>query len=157
MKATDTDQGNNARITYEISGPANHRNVFRIDPNTGIVRTSQQLDYETLEKYELTLTAYDSGNPRRSGTTRLNIVLIDVNEPPRFTGPGCAIDGTCLFRTTEEQKPGVRITSVTADDPDKRQNCQLLYSLSSLDKQYFNIDKTSGMTILFSNFIMHYF
>ena len=61
MKATDKDAGENARITYVISGPANEKNVFQINPNTGVVTTREKLDYETKNRYVLSLTAYDNG------------------------------------------------------------------------------------------------
>lgn len=147
MKATDPDQGENARITYSITAPSSDLNVFRIEPNTGIVRTNKPLDYETKGRYVLTLTAMDAGNPRRSGTTTLTINVIDVNEPPKFTGPSCVTGGNCYFEVTEEKDPGVLVTRMAAVDPDSKQNCRLEFSLESLDKQYFNIDKYSGNTM----------
>lgn len=146
MKATDPDQGENARITYTITSPY-APDFFRIEPNTGIVRVSGKLDYETISKYVLTITAYDNGNPKESGTTTLTINVLDVNEPPSFTGPSCvkSTNADCKFEVTEEKNPGVGVTQMTAVDPDTKQNCVLEFSLESLDKQYFSIDKTSGI------------
>ena len=79
--------------------------MFRIERDTGIVRTNQKLDYETKNQYVLTLTAYDSGNPRRSGRTTLTINVDDVNEAPYFTG--CGAQGTCSYQLQEEMAPGI--------------------------------------------------
>lgn len=48
----------------------------------GIVLTNTVLDREIRDKYELTITAKDQGNPSQSGTTKVLIHVLDVNDSP---------------------------------------------------------------------------
>lgn len=146
VKATDKDTGNNAKLQYQISGPQQYKNVFRIDSNTGIVYTSQNLDYEGISTYNLELTVRDGGTPSLFDKTSLVIKVTDVNEPPRFTSPSCLNTRSCVYILEEEGNAGKQIPdTIRAVDPDTKQRCTLKYYLVSLDKQYFHIGETTGI------------
>lgn len=146
VQATDQDVGSNAKLTYEIYEPAGDKNVFQIDPNTGVVRTRATLDYETRTNYELKLRVSDGGNTKDYGYATLKIQVQDVNEPPYFTQPPCILNQNCLF-TIKENKPAKSNVGqvIKANDPDTRANCRLEYHLVSLDNKYFTIGKTTGV------------
>ena len=65
VKATDADYGANAEITYRIQKGA--YDDFAIDPSTGEVTLSGQLNYDTRPFYELEIVAVDGGYPSLSG------------------------------------------------------------------------------------------
>lgn len=80
VTATDRDHDANARISYTLSHD-NGGDYFRIDAITGeIFVTTTPLDYETTHYVMVTLTAEDAGLPSLSGTMKLRIDLIDVND-----------------------------------------------------------------------------
>jgi len=48
----------------------------------GIVLTNTVLDREIRDRYELTIVAKDEGTPSQSGTTKVLIHVLDVNDSP---------------------------------------------------------------------------
>lgn len=80
VTATDKDHDANARMTYTLS----HNNLsveyFKIDSISGEVFVNSALDYESKQTIEVAITAKDDGYPSMSGTARLRIDLIDVND-----------------------------------------------------------------------------
>jgi hypothetical protein len=51
MNATDKDSSNNAQLVFSIVlGSHDH---FAIDANTGVVKTAETLDYETITRYDV--------------------------------------------------------------------------------------------------------
>lgn len=80
VTATDKDHDANARMTYTLS----HNNLsveyFKIDSISGEVFVNSALDYESKQTIEVTITAKDDGYPSMSGTARLRIDLIDIND-----------------------------------------------------------------------------
>ena len=65
VKATDADFGANAEISYRIAKGA--YDDFAIDPSTGEVTLSGELNFDTREYYELEIVAVDGGYPSLSG------------------------------------------------------------------------------------------
>ena len=53
---------------------------FNINPSTGDVKVSKQLDFETRTSYELTIIALDGGEQPRSSSTTLTVNLLDVSD-----------------------------------------------------------------------------
>ncbi|XP_076387964.1 FAT atypical cadherin kugelei isoform X3 [Megachile rotundata] len=90
ITAKDRDSGENAYISYSID---NIQKVpFEIDPFSGIVRTKQVLDYETMKReYLLHVRVGDWGLPyRRQAEMRLHVKLRDVNDNrPQFERIEC--------------------------------------------------------------------
>ena len=72
VTATDTDAGDNGRITYEIIS-GNEQEAFAIDRSLGQIRTNRQLDREERAKYSLEVKAVD----HVSLITIYNFCLID--------------------------------------------------------------------------------
>ena len=77
IHATDSDGlPINKKVNYDI---LNSRE-FNIDPETGIVRLTKELDREVQAMYNLTVRAMDQGRPRLSQTANLIILILDVND-----------------------------------------------------------------------------
>lgn len=78
VAASDGDVGDNARITYGLSGDGEPVPEFAIQPNTGAIVTTKALDRERTSGYLLTITARDNGNPPLSDTTDVEISVRSV-------------------------------------------------------------------------------
>ncbi len=88
MSAADVDEGNNARITYDLtpapsSSSSSHRlNVendieyFRWDFKTGEVKLNKKLDKPINYVFQLLATASDSGNPPKSSSVHVTLEVI---------------------------------------------------------------------------------
>lgn len=88
VKATDSDIGQNASITYSIikGDDSDGFDIFRIDPITGVIRTRIILDHEEKTIYTLTVAATDSGIPAKQTMRVLRIEVLDLNDNrPTFT------------------------------------------------------------------------
>ena len=85
--ATDADEPNtiNSNIIFSFRS-GNSADKFRISSN-GHIQINNALDFETTSSYTLLVEARDEGNPVMSGTARVAITVINVNEnPPTLTG-----------------------------------------------------------------------
>ena len=81
LVASDSDSGTSGQITFDIleEGP------FEISVD-GLVVTALPLDREQRESYTLTVRARDGGTPSLTGTTTVQITVLDLNDnPPRFS------------------------------------------------------------------------
>ena len=61
--AFDPDTGNNGKIKYELLDDNN--GMFTVDEKSGLIRCTQKLDREKLDRYTLKLVAIDQGLPRQ--------------------------------------------------------------------------------------------
>ena len=132
FEATDPDRGDT--LIYSLH--RGDRFSFRIDPNTGQLRTHAALDFETKKVYnDLAIRATDSEG--RFDAIFLTINVTNVNEAPTFT------DGRSATRTiAENTASGENIgTPVTATDPE---NDTLTYTLGGDDASAFSIISTTG-------------
>lgn len=78
--AFDADEDHNSRVLYHIVD-GNHDNAFMIEPAfSGILKTNIVLDREIRDTYRLTVIATDEGVPQMTGTTRVRINIVDVND-----------------------------------------------------------------------------
>nr|XP_012612408.1 cadherin EGF LAG seven-pass G-type receptor 1 isoform X1 [Microcebus murinus] len=137
--ATDEDTGENARITYVLEDPVPQ---FRIDPDTGTIRTTTELDYEDQAAYTLAITARDNGIPQKSDTTSLEILILDANDnAPRFLRD--FYQGSVF----EDAPPSTSVLQVSATDRDSGPNGRLLYTFQGGDDGDgdFYIEPTSGV------------
>ncbi|XP_032117382.1 cadherin EGF LAG seven-pass G-type receptor 1 isoform X5 [Sapajus apella] len=139
LSANDEDTGENARITYVIQDPVPQ---FRIDPDSGIMYTMMELDYEQQVAYTLTIMALDNGIPQKSDTTTLEILILDANDnAPQFLWD--FYQGSIF----EDAPPSTSILQVSATDRDSGPNGRLLYTFQGGDDGDgdFYIEPTSGV------------
>ncbi|KAF5915698.1 hypothetical protein HPG69_017838 [Diceros bicornis minor] len=139
ISATDEDTGENARITYVLEDPVPQ---FRIDPDTGTIYTTTELDYEDQAAYTLGITARDNGIPQKSDTTSLEILILDANDnAPRFLRD--FYQGSVF----EDAPPSTSVLQVSAADRDSGPNGRLLYTFQGGDDGDgdFYIEPTSGV------------
>uniref|UniRef100_A0A3Q3VQC2 Uncharacterized protein n=1 Tax=Mola mola TaxID=94237 RepID=A0A3Q3VQC2_MOLML len=142
VAATDKDEGKNGFVIYSVahSGPL----PFAIDPFTGVISTSEHLDYELMKRrYHLRVWASDSGSPfSQVSECLVTITLNNVNDNiPLFERVGCNT-------TVPLDLPvGHNIVELSAIDSDELQ--QLRYVIESGNElQVFGIDAVSGALTL---------
>ncbi|XP_015235730.1 PREDICTED: protocadherin gamma-A12-like, partial [Cyprinodon variegatus] len=86
--------------------------------------TTGQLDRELVSVYNITITATDEGSPPLSSSKTVKLSVADINDnPPVFE------EQSYNAYINENIKPGSTLCSVSARDPDWRQNGTVIYSL----------------------------
>ncbi|KAF6216551.1 hypothetical protein GE061_000894 [Apolygus lucorum] len=137
--AKDKDSGENAYISYSI---ANLNAVpFEIDHFTGVIRTTQVLDYESMRRlYVLRIRASDWGLPyRRQTETQLKIKVKDVNDNrPQFE----KVD--CVGQLSRFTPIGTEIITLSAIDFDAG-NIISYRIVSGNEDGCFSLDSTAGV------------
>lgn len=84
MWAIDRDHGENARLTYSLTS-GNVGNVFRIDPDLGLVLLDRELDLSTASEYILMVRATDHGEPALTASVPVHVMITMAEDaPPRF-------------------------------------------------------------------------
>ncbi|XP_040569949.1 protein dachsous [Lepeophtheirus salmonis] len=147
LEAIDSDDARTV-LKYEIID-GNVDGAFMISPQTsGIIRTNTVLDREIREKYDLTISAKDDGSPSLSGTCRVTIFVIDVNDNQPHFPPMRPI---VISKATP---PGSLVSNIRANDIDMYP--MLTYKLD-VGSEYFSINSFNGQLYLLTtpDFIKH--
>uniref|UniRef100_A0A8C7IU24 Protocadherin gamma-C5-like n=1 Tax=Oncorhynchus kisutch TaxID=8019 RepID=A0A8C7IU24_ONCKI len=123
INVQDEDSEGNRQVRCSIQ-----QNVpFKLNPsikNYYSLITTGELDREIISDYNITITATDEGSPPLSSSKTIHVSVSDVNDnPPVFE------EQSYSAYVTENNNPGSSICSVTARDPDWRQNGTVVYSL----------------------------
>ncbi|XP_064208725.1 protocadherin-16 isoform X3 [Anguilla rostrata] len=128
VTARDKDQGPNGDVRYSILRDAAgaRSDWFAIDPETGIITTAAQLDYETDPRPSVTVVATDGGRPPLSSTAVVKVVLQDVNDNQPVFG-----SDSYNVSIKEDTSPGTCFLEVTATDADRGSFGAVSYSLGS--------------------------
>ncbi|XP_029556885.1 protocadherin beta-16 isoform X10 [Salmo trutta] len=127
INVQDEDSEGNRQVRCSIQ-----QNVpFKLNPsikNYYSLVTTGELDREIISDYNITITATDEGSPPLSSSKTIHLSVSDVNDnPPVFE------EQSYSSYVTENNKPGSSMCSVTARDPDWRQNGTVVYSLLPSD------------------------
>nr|XP_012319714.1 protocadherin gamma-A2 isoform X6 [Aotus nancymaae] len=148
--AHDADIGENTLQKYALH-PNDH---FSLDVRSGVdgnkypeLVLERALDREEEAVHHLVLVASDGGDPVLSGTSRICVKVLDVNDnAPVFTQPEYRVS------VPENTPVDTRILTVTATDADEGYNAQVAYFLEkSLGEtsEVFELKSTSGdLTII---------
>ncbi|XP_062835544.1 protocadherin gamma-A6 isoform X17 [Anolis carolinensis] len=151
-KAQDPDLGINSIQSYELTG-SNH---FSLEVQRGENGARQAelvlekpLDREEQSAYDLILTATDGGDPVKSGTLQIHIIVLDANDNmPVFSQ-------SVYEMTIKENIPkGTTVATIRATDPDEGINGEVKYSFQEITNkatQIFQLDNTTGEIILAGN------
>ena len=137
VSAIDPD-GSDVNLIYSLRGPDAH--MFKIDSNTGQLRTKMPLDYEAFESDPRTyFVEVEVSDGMASAKTEVQIDVTPVNEfAPMF------IEGETATREIHEKEGiGVNVGDpLTATDMDAGETLE--YSLSDTDGKTFEINSTTG-------------
>ncbi|KAF6770183.1 hypothetical protein AHF37_11703 [Paragonimus kellicotti] len=88
MEATDADIGTNAKLRYSLDHgtPSNLLKLVKIDPISGILSSTGNLDREQLERFSVSIVVTDMGDPPKAAHTVVNIRVVDYNDNiPKFS------------------------------------------------------------------------
>ncbi|XP_046903056.1 protocadherin gamma-A11-like [Hypomesus transpacificus] len=123
INVQDKDAGVNKQVRCSMQQNVPFKLNLSIKNYYSLVTTSE-LDRELISDYNITITATDEGSPPLSSSKTIYLSVSDVNDnPPVFE------EQSYSAYVSENNKPGSSICSVTARDPDWRQNGTVVYSL----------------------------
>ncbi|XP_059202444.1 protocadherin gamma-A11-like [Centropristis striata] len=123
INVQDRDSETNKQVRCSIQQGVPFKLVPSIKNYYSLVTTGQ-LDREVVSDYNITITATDEGSPPLSSSKTVQLSVADINDnPPVFE------EQSYSAYVSENNKPGSTLCSVSARDPDWRQNGTVIYSL----------------------------
>eukprot|EP00795_Rhopilema_esculentum_P002535 gene2535-730_t len=138
VNATDRDQDANAEFQFSLVHGA--QDLFSIDPKSGIITTSGQLDREQSDHYSVVVMASDKGKVPMHGFATVRINLLDVNDnSPAFMQVSSPLT---IF---ENVPSGTIIGRIRAIDKDIGENAYIEYFLAGESGDKFAIDRKNGL------------
>ncbi|XP_074012179.1 protocadherin gamma-A12-like [Numenius arquata] len=149
-EAHDPDVGRNSLQSYELSGDEHFSLAVQAGPG-GDQRPelvlAKALDREEAAFHEVVLRASDGGEPPRTGTARIRVLVVDANDnAPAFS------QAEYTVRVAEDVPVGSVLVTVTATDADDGINGDVKYSLkkaTDLATELFQLDpKTGAITLV---------
>ncbi|XP_068021776.1 protocadherin gamma-A12-like [Melanerpes formicivorus] len=148
-EAHDPDAGSNSLLSYELSGDEHFS--LAVQEGAGSDRRpelvlAKALDREEVAFHELVLKARDGGEPSRTGTARIRVVVLDANDNAPVFSPA-----EYTVRVPEDVPVGSALLTVTATDPDEGLNGHVRYvfnKISDRASELFQLDPETGEIIL---------
>lgn len=143
VEATDRDSGAYGQVLYYLQELEGDNDVFTITTTQGkgVIRLTEQLDYEKKSLYQLRVLAVDRSNqgPVNTGTAALLVRVKDVeDQPPEF------VVATPVQRVSEGMPKNTKILTVKAIDGDRGINNKIKYSIIRGGDGLFTIDENTG-------------
>ncbi|XP_023803525.1 protocadherin beta-8-like, partial [Cyanistes caeruleus] len=119
----DRDSGDNGRTACELTGEQPFR-ITLLAADAYALVTSETLDREQVEEYNVTVRARDEGSPALSASKTLLVRLLDVNDnAPTFT------QAIYTMVISENEPAGRSLGRLSATDPDAGENSRVRYAL----------------------------
>ncbi|XP_061786088.1 protocadherin gamma-A4-like [Nerophis lumbriciformis] len=123
INVQDRDSEKNGLVRCSIQQNVPFKLVPSIKNYYSLVTTGQ-LDRELVSDYNITISATDEGSPPLSSSKSIHLSVADINDnPPVFE------EQSYSAYVSENNKAGSTLCSVSARDPDWRQNGTVIYSL----------------------------
>ncbi|XP_042193825.1 LOW QUALITY PROTEIN: protocadherin Fat 4 [Callorhinchus milii] len=137
--ARDKDTAMNGLIRYNIS-EGNEAGLFSVNNLTGAIVLAGQLDYESKQTHELTISAEDGGWVKRTGYLSMSIHVTDSNDNVPLFSPDE------YFPVIFENAPsGTMVVQLNATDADSGSNAVIAYAIQTTDSDLFVIDPNTGI------------
>ncbi|XP_013797801.1 cadherin-19 [Apteryx mantelli] len=136
VTATDGDDpsyGNSARLLYSL---IQGQPYFSVEPKTGVIRMSSQMDRETKDQYLVIIQAKDMVGQAGafSATATVTINLSDINDnAPKFQ------QRLYYMSISEEAPVGTTIGRLMAEDSDIGENAAMNYFIEGDSTDVFDI------------------
>ncbi|XP_051936194.1 protocadherin alpha-8-like isoform X26 [Hippocampus zosterae] len=127
VNATDSDEGTNSEIIYTLGNNVNSkiRELFRINPQTGVITVQALIDSELEESYEIDIQASDKGSAPFQTEKSVLVKIIDMNDNTpeiEVTSFSSAIK--------EDARPGTTVALISVLDEDSGLNGKVICSIS---------------------------
>ncbi|KPP56441.1 protocadherin gamma-C5-like, partial [Scleropages formosus] len=148
--AVDPDVGSNSLKSYTLSKDECFGvKVKNLDDGRKVpeLALEKPLDREKQAVHHLVLTAVDGGNPARSGTSQITVIVLDINDNiPVFE------KSVYKIVISEDSVKGTPLIRLLATDLDEGANGEILYSfgehMSNSVNSIFHIDSNTGEMFL---------
>ena len=153
VMATDADKGLNGDVQYTIVSDFDFTisietnevtTFFTVGLETGILRNSNEFDFESASQINLTIFANDRGVPQMSSSTLVILNIENVDERnPLFRSSATSCDA----RVSESHPIGEEITQCLADDFDSIAapgQIPIMYSLAT-PSEIFAVDPVTAV------------
>ncbi|XP_067422467.1 protocadherin alpha-8-like [Emydura macquarii macquarii] len=144
LSVSDRDSGDNGKVTCSISPNVPFKLVSTFKNYHSLV-LAEAVDRERVSEYNIVVTARDEGAPSLSATSSILVPIADVNDnAPAFLQPLYTVF------VKENNPPGAHLFTVSASDPDLKENAFVSYSVlesSVRDKplsSYISVHSESG-------------
>uniref|UniRef100_A0A667X8Y6 Cadherin domain-containing protein n=1 Tax=Myripristis murdjan TaxID=586833 RepID=A0A667X8Y6_9TELE len=130
LSATDLDEGINCQLVYSFTegGRFNPHEKFSVNPETGAIAVTGNIDYEENQAYEFRVQARDKGTPPRSAHAKILVEVKDVND----NSPEILVS-SLMSPVKEDTEIGTVVAMVTVTDKDGGKNgitnCNLIGSV----------------------------
>eukprot|EP00079_Xenopus_tropicalis_P034337 XP_017948108.1 PREDICTED: protocadherin gamma-B5-like [Xenopus tropicalis] len=147
VSANDKDEGSNSQITYYFAASSKQAmNTFIIDSISGEVKTKENLDFEKIKHYEISVQAKDGGG--LVSHAKILIQIIDEND----NAPGITIT-SINTPISEDSAPGTVVALIKAHDLDSGENgevdCEIMgtvpFKLLSSSGNFYKIVTTNSL------------
>ncbi|KAM4702929.1 cadherin-23 [Rhinophrynus dorsalis] len=138
--ATDNDIGTFGKVNYFFSDDPDR---FSLDQETGVITIIARLDYETTQRYTLTVIARDGGGEETTGRVRINVLDVNDNVP--------TFQKESYLGAIRENEPSVvTVIKLRATDEDSAPNNQITYSITeaSAFRSFFEIAVSEGYGVI---------
>ncbi|XP_060233369.1 protocadherin beta-4-like [Meriones unguiculatus] len=134
IRATDSDSGSNAHITYSLLPPHDLQldlhSLVSINADNGQLFALRALDYEVMQSFEFRVAATDQGSPALSSQVLVRVLVLDDNDNAPFVlYPLQNASVSCTELLPRAAEPGYLVTKVVAVDRDSGQNAWLSFQL----------------------------
>uniref|UniRef100_A0A7N5K652 Dachsous cadherin-related 2 n=1 Tax=Ailuropoda melanoleuca TaxID=9646 RepID=A0A7N5K652_AILME len=138
--AKDFDEGNNAEVVYSVSSE-DSSDHFKIDANSGEIRTTTILSYDRRPSYRMTVIASDQGVPPLQGQAVINIQVIPLSK-----GRAIISQNIRHLVLPENLKPTKIMSLIKSPDHlQQHHNGKLHFSIAEDDKDgHFEVDSSTG-------------
>ncbi|XP_043913571.1 protocadherin-19 isoform X2 [Protopterus annectens] len=125
LNATDPDEGTNGEVVYSFNSYVSDktRQLFRIDPQTGIITVTGALDYEEGRVYEIDVQAKDMGPNSMPAHCKVTVNVLDINDNPPVINLLSVNSG--MVEVSERAPPGYVIALVRVSDRDSGANARI--------------------------------
>ncbi|XP_015489017.1 cadherin-23 isoform X2 [Parus major] len=148
VHATDNDVGSYGKVSYFFSDDPDR---FSLDKDTGVIILTARLDFETMQRYTLTVIARDGGGEETTGRVRINVLDVNDNVP--------TFQKEAYLGALRENEPSVtQVVRLRASDEDSPPNNQISYSIvqASAFRDYFDITVSEGYGVISVNHPLDY-
>ncbi|XP_077397746.1 protocadherin-16-like [Festucalex cinctus] len=126
VTATDSDSGDNGKVTYRVMSST--RGVFSIDPSNGTLFVNQKTEFNFENPSILVVVeARDQGTPSLSSIATIQVQVSDINDnAPVFH------QSEYRASVSEDELPGSTVLTLEAADGDlSRENCGFDFAIAS--------------------------
>ena len=150
VSASDEDNDTNQEMFYHVlDDKGSSSGMFRVNRNSGEIRTGAELDRESAAVHSFIALATDKGEPPLTGSATVIINVLDVNDnDPVFIFPLATDDSDWeneSLTIPHSWDPAEPLATIVAHDADEGLNAQIVYTLSSINSSApFSMNPSTG-------------